>query len=444
MRFLRNLLLFVILIYGAAVGYLWYETNNTLQRIVEGAAPFATIGYESFFVSPLGNEITVDNISIVPQMAADEFRIEQVRLFADQPGYFLISGKSMQDGKLPEEMGINFSNIQLNLDGKFFSMLEQMVEQAAEQPTPADALISQLDALGCGDIDKFQLVDYRLMGMRRVNTDFNIRLHYNKIAEIFSVEIDANVRDIYQANMSMDFKVPGGEMGGVTATNTIPPMRISINDNGFYKMRNTYCATSNNSSIDEYIDRHMQLLVATLGIKLPEKLATAYRNHMLKGGRINVAIKPQNNISPEELTYYKPLEAAELLGLSVSIGNTRVELDQLLNADAPGAVAQSPNAAKPAAKDKAAATVTKVEKPAAMEETKAPVQRRPSYHVENVDNAEKHIDKLVEVTLPGNKVRRGILEQVRNGRLYLVIELQGGSVTYPVRKNEINKFRVRY
>lgn len=444
MRFLRNLLLFVILIYGAAVGYLWYETNNTLQRIVEGAAPFATIGYESFFVSPLGNEITVDNISIVPQMAADEFRIEQVRLFADQPGYFLISGKSMQDGKLPEEMGINFSNIQLNLDGKFFSMLEQMVEQTAEQPTPADALISQLDALGCGDIDKFQLVDYRLMGMRRVNTDFNIRLHYNKIAEIFGVEIDANVRGIYQANMSMDFKVPGGEMGGVTENSTIPPMRISINDNGFYKMRNTYCATSNNSSIDEYIDRHMQLLVTSLGIKLPEKVATAYRNHMLKGGRINVAIKPQNNISPEELTYYKPLEAAELLGLSVSIGNTRVELDQLLNSNAPAAVAQSPDATKPAAKNKAAATVAKAEKPAATEETKAPVQRRPSYHVENVDSAEKYIDKMVEVTLPGNKVRQGLLEQVRNGRLYLVIQLQGGTVTYPVRKTEISKFRVRY
>lgn len=440
MRFLRNLLLFVILIYGSAVGYLWYETNNTLKSIVAEAAPFATIDYDSFFVSPLGNEITVDNISIVPQMAADQFRIDQVRLFADQPGFFLIAGKSMQDGKLPERMGINFSNLQFNLDGKFFTMLEQMALQATEQPSEADAALAKLDALGCGEIEKFQLVDYRLMGMRRINTDLNIQLSFDKIRDIFGVEIDANARGIYQANMAMDFKVPSGEMGGVTETRTIPPMRLSLNDTGLYKMRNNYCATSNDSTIDEYIDRHMQLLVATLGIKPTVNVATAYRNYMLKGGRINVSVKPQNDIAPEELAYYKPLEAAELLGLSVSIGRTRVELDQLINADAPAALARSPDKAK----NRATATVAKVKKSTAKEETKAPVRHRPSYHVTKVDDAEKHIDKMVEITLPGNKVRKGLLEQVRNGRLYLVIQLQGGSVTYPVRKTEISKFRVRY
>lgn len=438
MRFLRNLLLFIILVYGLAEGYLWYETNNSLQRMVSGASPFAKIDYDSFFVSPLGNEITVDNISIVPQMVADEFRIDQVRLYADQPGFFLIAGKSMQDGKLPEKMEIDFSNIQANLDGKFVTMLEQMAEQTADQAEQAPVTFANLDALGCGDIEKFQLVDYRLMGMRRINADLNLHLTYDNIGEIFGVQIDANTRGVYDISMAMDFKVPSGKMSGVTKTNTIPPMRLSINDTGFYKMRNAYCATSNNSSVDEYVDHHIQMLVAKLGLKLPQKVATAYRNHMLKGGRINIAIKPQSNISPEELAYYKPLEAAQLLGLKASIGNTRVELEQLLNANPPAALALTPKDKKstPAKAGKNSA--------AAIKQAKAPVQHRPSYHVEKVANAEKHIDKFVEVTLPGNKVRRGTLQQVRNGRLYLIMKLHGGSITYPVRKTEISKFRVRY
>lgn len=437
MRFLRNLLLFVVLVYGLAYGYLWYETNNTLQRITDGAAPFAKVDITSFFVSPLGNEITVDNISIVPQMAADEFRIDQLRLYADQPGFFLISGKTMQDGMLPEEIDINLRNIQVNLDGKFISMLEQMAEQAAEQPGQAPVPFANIDALGCGDIESFQLVDYRLMGMRRVNADINLHLGYDKIGEVFSVQIDANTRGIYDISMATDMKLPKGEMGKMAEANKIPPMRISINDTGFYKMRNTYCATSNNSSVDEYIDHHMQLLGETLGLKLPEKIATAYRGHMLKGGRINISIKPRSDVSPEELAYYKPLEVADLLGLKVSIGSTRVELDQLFDANAPAVVAKSPAERKTEKPATAARPVATRKLP----ETR---QKRPSYHVEKIKNAEKHIDKMVEVTLRGNKVRRGTLEQVRNGRLYLIIKLQGGSVTYPVRTTEISKFRVRY
>lgn len=442
MRFLRNLLLFVILVYGLAYGYLWYETNNTLQHIKESASPYARLDFASFFVSPLGNEITVDNISIVPKMAADEFRMGQVRLFADQPGFFLIAGKTMQNGQLPEQLDVNLSNLQINLDGKFISMLEQMAEQAADQAGQAPGPLSNIDALGCGDIERFQLVDYRLMGMRRINTDLKLHLGYDKIGDIFNLQIDANTRGIYDISMATDMKLPNGEVGRMADANKIPPMRISINDTGFYKMRNTYCATSNNSSVEEYVDRHIQLFAETLGLKVPEKIATAYREYMLKGGRINISVKPQNNISPEELAYYKPLEVAELLGLKLNIGTTRVELDQLFDANSPAVLAKAPsnNAATTKESQKKSSS-----RPVATREIETkPAQQRITYHVEKVDNAEKHIDKMVEITLPGNKVRRGLLEQVKNGRLYLVIQLQGGSVTYPVRKNEISKFRVRY
>jgi hypothetical protein len=342
---------------------------------------------------------------------------------------------------LPEKMDLNLKNIQVNLDGKFFSLLEQMAAQSAEQSGQTAIPFSNIDSLGCGDIEKFQLVDYRLMGMRRINADLNLHLGFDKIGEVFSIQIDAITRGIYDVNMAMNIKVPRGEMRNMADTKKIPPMRLSINDTGFYKMRNTYCATSNDSSIDEYVDRHIQLLGETLGLKLPEKIASAYRNHMLKGGRINISVKPQNDISPEELAYYKPLEVAELLGLKVSIGTTRVELDQLFDANSPAVVAKKPtdNTSTTKERKKAATRPTATKQV----ETK-PAVKRITYHVERVENAEKHLDKMVEVTLPGNKVRRGLLEQVRNGRLYLVMQLQGGSITYPVRTTEISKFRVRY
>ncbi len=449
MRFLRNLLLFIILAYGLVYGYLWYETNTSLQRLTEGAAPFAKIEYASFFVSPLANEITVDNISIVPQMAADEFRIDQVRLYADMPGFFLLSGKAMQEGTLPENMDIGLSNIQVNLDGKFISMLEQMSVQAEAQPEQVASPFLNLDALGCGEIEKFQLVDYRLMGIKRVNADINLHLSFNKITDILGVQIDAKTRGVYDISLATDIKIPSGKMDGVTQTNKIPPMRLSINDTGFYKMRNAYCATANKSSDEEYVDHHMQLLSSTFGVTLPESITTAYRDYMLKGGRINLSIKPQDNLAPEELGYYKPLEVVDMLGLKLSIGNTRIDLEELLNANAPAVVAKKPDESNAVSTKKSSAKETSA-KPAAVpalvnkNEEVAPAAKSFIYHVEKVENAEKHIDKPVEITLRGNKVRRGTLEKVKNDRLYLIIELQGGSVTYPIRTNEISKFRVKY
>ena len=68
----------------------------------------------------------------------------------------------------------------------------------------------------------------------------------------------------------------------------------------------------------------------------------------------------------------------------------------------------------------------------------------PTFHKVDIRNAERHINKVVEVTLYNGRVRKGILDNVNEGRLYLVLELHGGKLSYPVKMSDVEYFRVRY
>ncbi len=469
MRFLKYILILPVLAYGLVWGYLWYDAYSALSKLTQSTESFANVEYDSFFVSPLGNEFTVDGIVIVPLIAPDEFRIEQVRIAADQIGFFLLAGNSMKEGEPPENLTVSFKNIQFNLDSKLFAMLEKMASNGAAEPQQSNMPFANIDALGCGYVEKFELSTYRQMGFNQINADLNIDMDFDKISEVMRVQLDANTRGIYNASVTTELYVPGGKVSAMGQNaNNLPPVRLSIDDTGFYKKRNTFCAGANESSVEEYVDKHMQLLTELIGMPLPQKIATAYRNHMLKGGKISVSIRPKENINGDELAYYKPVEALDLLGLKITIGKTRIDIEQLLSADASMLAKKESTTGKETstkveepqkgivAKPEEKSTVSEkssTEEPT-KEAAKQPVTQQqttkdtnpdePMYHVEKVEEAHQYMDKMVEVTLPDNKVRHGLLGQIRNNRIYLIMELRGGNLTYPVKISEIKKFRVLY
>ncbi len=443
MRKLFLLILAPSLAYGTAMAYLWYETKSQAEEMIGAAAPFAKIAYGAVHISPLGDAVGLDHITIRPTMTEDEFLIEQLRLRAPHIGYFLSADSSLKSGELPERLELALQHIHLDIDSQLFSMLEQL--QGAAAVTQADSMTSLLtspDALGCGDRDMFTIDDYRRMGFGQMVADIALSSEYDKKANRTSFRINTAVDRLYDADINLEFDGSLKARGKQLGTTELPRIRLNYRDSGYYQLRNKYCALQRDSGVESYVDRHVEMLSESLGATFPKLAIKAYKKFMHNGGSLAVHLVPNDELQLENLQYYKPDDVIAMLGLSVSINGTQVALDEIewgsqrrvVSENAPQQhdsdepVAESP---LPPARETLAVTESKSE-------------TAPSFHAIHVEDAPKHLNRLIEVTTVDGRVRRGQLREADEDRLVLVMKMSSGTLSYPVKNSTIDRLTVRY
>ncbi len=441
MRKVLILLATPFLLYGAAKGYLWYEVKSNADELVQAASPFAKISYDSVHTSLLGDEIGLDNISIKPVMTQDEFRIEQIRISAPHIGYFIGAGDNVKKGQPFENIGIQINRLHIDMDSELFTMLEQMQQQAAlAQTNETDMWLTSLDALGCGDISSFSRSDYLNMGFANIDTDASINMAYDEQSKRTLIKVDTHTDNLYDIGMDLDFNVMPQAMGSAMLANSIPKMTIRYRDTGYYQLRNNYCAKQNESSVEEYVDHHLNLFSRKLEATLPEQTVNAYKQFMHKGGTFNIGLNPSNEQSLEGLKYYATADIIDMLGLSLTINNTKLDTDLIKWGSKPTKVSVKPDTleAKPQVvrEDSLRPMITSTQ-------GKEQQQRiAPAFKKINVADAGKYIGKTVEVTTTEGKVRSGVLESVTDERINIELKFRTGSLSIPIEIKQIDEIRV--
>ncbi len=443
MRMPKPLLVLLIpaLIYGAGYGYLWYEVKSTADDAVRQAAPLAEIRYRSVHVSPLGDEVGFDDITVKPTMVADEFRIEKLRFSAPHAGYFIAAGKSIERGEIPKKLGIQISSLQLDINGELFSMLEQMQQmqrQAGDAESGSLDLLSSVDALGCGKISSFTLKDYRRMGMGALNVDVGTHFTYDDALNSARVTANAKAEGLYSMDFSAEFRV--GTSITALAASGIPKSSINYRDIGYHKLRNSYCARMSGGDGAAYVERNFQLLTEALDVELPEKAAAAYKQFMLNGGSVDVKIDPDPGLDPMSLQHYTLDGVVDVLGMQMSINGTRMAFSEI-----------QWNSSKTRSSEKAPIQQESVMQPAPVAPLRptvrpiaqsTPKRSSPATGIIPVSDAGKHLNSKVEITTEDGAVRSGILEQVTGDRLRLRMRLSAGTMTYPIEVRKVTTLRV--
>ena len=430
------------LLYGAAKGYLWHEVKSNADELVQAASPFAKISYDSVHTSLLGDEIGLDNISIKPVMTQDEFRIEQVRISAPHIGYFIGAGDNVKKGQPPENLAMQIRRMHIDMDSELFTMLEQMQQQAAlAQTNETDMWLTSLDALGCGDISSFAISDYLEMGFANIVADASINMAYDEQSKRTLIKVETHTDNLYDIGIGLDFNVTPQTMGSALLANSIPKTTIRYRDTGYYQLRNNYCAKQNESSVEEYVDHHLNLFSTKLGAALPEQTVSAYKQFMLKGGTFIIGLNPSNEQSLEGLQYYAPADIIDMLGLSLTINNTKLDTDLIQWGNKPKKVTVRPDTleAKPKVvrEDRLRPTITPTQGKEKQRRTAPPFQKI------NVDDAGKYIGKMAEVTTTEGKLRSGMLESVTDERINIELAFRTGSLSIPIDIRKIDDIRVR-
>lgn len=443
MRILIIIILLPVALYAATIGYLRYEVKNKAEKIVKSASPFATITYDSIYTSWSGDTVGLNDITIEPVMTQDVFHIGQVHLHAPHIGYFLDmnSSKNMvKPGDMPEKLGIKVSRLQFDLDSQLFSMIEQMQQQQAaiQRRGSSGADFSLIQAMGCGDKEGFTTADYQQMGIGTVTMDVNFEVKNNKerdrLTAIMKLSADGLGSGTIETGLDgISTMAPNSYSG------RIPDTTITYRDDGYYAMRNAYCADLNNGTAEEYVDNNVAALSNAIGSPLPEKAVSAYRQFMLNGGKLQASIKPNPNVPATNLQLYAPEDIIQMLGMDLTIRGERVDLSTINWASA-----KKPDNIQNET-DKPALTSPPQARPRPNVRNKTPSQtRQPTFHTVSVEQLNKHVGRNTRITMQDGRVREGILDTVNDWRVRLEVRSPRGSMSFPIKIAEISKVRVQY
>ncbi len=427
--------------YGFLMGYLWYQVKDSAEQMIQAAAPLATISYDSIHVSPLGDEVGLNGISIQPTMVSDHIRLDSLRLSVPHVGYFLDAKQSVESKDFPENIRVKIKRLQFDLGSEVFDLAVQAQQAAANTgDDKIGTFLTSLDALGCGETESFSLQDYRNMGVDSVIANATLSMESDKETHHGKFTIAANIDGLYEIDTRLELDTSPSALKSLY-TNNMPKTTISYRDTGLYELRNQYCAEINGSSIEEYIDKHLRKLSARLGTSLPGESLKLYKNYMLNGGQVSVQLDPTEEFDPNTLSYYKPADIIAMLGLGINIDGTPIALEEF-NWEPPTNVASENRLKKQVSLVK---NSRRVQRPVVSSVTSPPPpSKSATYKDVALGDATKHINSMAEITTAAGNVRRGILSEVKNDYLYLVMKHSAGSLTYPVEFKLVDRLRVRY
>ncbi len=425
--------------YGCLMGYLWYQVQSSAEQMIQAAAPLATISYDSVHLSPLGDEVGLDGISIQPAMTSDRFHIDSLRLNVPHVGYFFDAQQSVSNKSFPEHMAIELKRAQLDLGSEVFDLAIQAQQTAANsEGDNISTFLTSLDALGCGNTNSFSLQDYRNMGVDNIIADASILMEHDKGAHHGNFTITATLDGLYEIEARMELNTRPGALKSIYSSN-MPKTTISYRDTGLYELRNQYCAEINNSSIEEYVEQHLKELSVKLGTTIPAETLKHYRKYMLNGGQVSMHFNPSEEFDPNTLSYYKPADIITMLGLGIQLDGNPIALDEF-SWEPAGKVASAKSSNK---QERTVTNPRRAQRPIVRAATTT-ASNTGTYKDVTLDDAVKHINRMAEVTTAAGKVRRGILSQVKNDYIYLEIKHSAGSLTYPVEFKLVDRLRVRY
>lgn len=417
--------------YGALQGYLWYEVRRAADRFAQQVAPFAEVRYGGVYTS-LGGTVGLDDITIRPVMTGDEFHIRALRVEAPDLWFYFTGARQMAQGGIPEKLALELQGVGLDLDSELFRLLAQM--QQMEPAQPSGFPFEQLDALGCGEQDSWGTDDYVRAGLSRINLDLALRMQHDPVAQIIAVSLNAADPALYRLDLRLNLNVSSNRLQDVRQ-DVIPPSNISYTDYGWYKLRNAHCARLNDSTIEAYVEHHLDLLKTRLGVGLPPEAAEAYRGMMLNGGTVRVALQPAPGTSLAGLGLYKPADAMELLGMTIAINGVNVEYDRIDWRETEPLTAAAPA-------PEGVARTTPPRRPATAM-TKAPPSAS-RYQAVDLARLSPHLHKPIRVTTRDGRVREGVLTAVEGSRIEVTLQHSRGRLAFPVENKDIKRVEVGY
>jgi hypothetical protein len=314
---LLGFLLVPVTVAGAAYGYYWYQVKTSVDRMVEAAAPFASISYAGI-VAKLDGSAGARGVQIVPAGSRDSVRIGSILFRAQDPLFYLDAEKKLREGAWPEHMALSFNGLDVGLDADFMKQLEA---------------IAGFEALACGDVERFDLATTRSMKYQRLNMDLLLAMDFMPRTQSLRLRSDVTIADMVQTGFYVDLSLASNELSVqslIQSQPTLERVTLDYSDLGYNMRRNRFCAQRGGYAPADYPQRHADLVQAELkrlGWSVSDALIQSYASMQRPQAIVQVIAEPPPGFGAQSLgSISSPEQVLDLLNLRLSVNGVNQDL----------------------------------------------------------------------------------------------------------------------
>lgn len=426
------LLLFLavpILGYALVYAYIWFSTKSDLDRFAAQIAPVADFHYGRVTVGPTGS-IAVRDLSLAPRQSGGTIRIDRVDLKTPGIDFLLTGARSLREGRVPRRLGLAFTGIRIDTDGPLWWLVSQQIG-LGEQRRPDSALACDISS-----IVRMQGVAASLLPSQVV---IDLEYLFEKGADPGTALAHIRTRQRGISDVSLDLQGQVGDrLADLPTTASLDSAVLTATlDPEYARQAVLRCAEESHVPVEQFLPTLLaqddQAYLRDIGMSPGPGIRGLLQGY-LSGSAVEVRVTKPAGLDLASVKHYRPEDVPRLLNIQAALDGVAVTdlsfksaarvTAQPAQGSAQGSVTPSPQWGAPPS--------------AAPGPRSAPA---PSDDIAVADLAH-HSGQHVLITLRDGRERRGLVDRVQNGVVYVQQQIQQGSVTMEVREADIAKVRL--
>ncbi len=319
---MRNALIFVILVAGAAYGGTKWHMHNKVGDSVDIAilmmSSFAEVTYEGVS-STLSGELTVDGVRVRLDGFSDELVIDRIGI--DTPSFLsLLKLTDITENPLaavtdmPSYFGFLAEGIHLPADADFYN---ELYDLGLREMGVEDGRDPGVECVG-----KYGFSPRALAGLGFSEQVVSASMIFRQDGSSFVVDIETSADDMWDAGIEMTM---AGDMitefsRGPKFRPRMAGLRIEYNDHSLKDRVQRYCSSLGLSD-EEIFAAQMDafhFMGEMNGIEFDEYMIAPYEDFLRGKSSLVITAKPREPITLSQIKLYKPSDVPALLDLSAT------------------------------------------------------------------------------------------------------------------------------
>lgn len=411
--------LLAFFLFLAAKGVVAFTAYKVMSTFKEQYSRDFLLTY-SWISSDLEGVITIEGLQFTPYTMKKTFDIESLSLHYSDFLSLLLALPSMSKGDIRNVQKISIQNAQSELKGKSLNdLLSEEFDSAWFVP---------FGLYGCNNFAHLSSEAYQRMGVDKWKASIDIGFDFTeKNNDQVSVSIDQH--ELGKMTIVSEWSPHAVESffnNGNLTEKSLFSLEFEYQDSGFFRRLNILCNEKEKEKRDVF-SRNAAFgwknAMHAKGLMISDELLVLYANFLLQGGTLSLSAHSESGINTSNLHELVNTDLISQLDVEITLNEQKLTSAALY---IDGNILFPP--------------VIEPEKETLVTADEVTIQ--PGYRFIEPEQLEQFIGRKVKITMLDEKVYEGLLETTTEYNLELTQNLPGGSIHYPLMRNEIKVIEV--
>ena len=400
---------------------LWLSVRSIVNDAVARMAPVVDVSYGGIS-SSFDGRVGLQNVVIRVPMAGDSLKVSHAQLKFNGLRELLSFKERLADGKMPEQMAVELTGVELQVHGPF---IQALYEHPAER-----SVFTAMSEVACGSVRNIGSDELLEMGYRSLDADVEFSYLFEPGAQKLTFNMRSDVRDMADTRVSMSLSNVSERPGDMRVN---PPrvssVTVELDDNQYQRRVQEFCAAKMGVDKATYLKKAVEVFDKNLRgqrVALDKPLLDAYGRYLADPQSLRLEMTPTEGMSWDGLQFFEAKDVVGMLKPVVLVNQQSVTPIGFAWVD--------PHKEK--------ITVDSATQKISAEETVESEKRTQQYGFVDIASLANYTGKRLQFITYDGTYYQGVLHKVEDGRVYLTVLMGTGTAEVNLRLNKINQVRV--